>query len=58
MHYCWGQRVAKKEHCKFDSGWFEPFQVQDYYPNEMKVVVPVCLNSRWCSSESVRVVSY
>ena len=32
-------------------------QVQDWYPNEKMVVVPVCLN-RCCSPGCVRIVSY
>ena len=41
----------------------ECFQVQDWYPNEKMVVVPVCLNVRCfdvkcCSSECTGVVSY
>ena len=33
-------------------------QVQDWYPNEKMVVVPVCLNGRCCSSGCVGIVLY
>ena len=33
-------------------------QVQDWYPNEKMVVVPVCLNGRCCSPGCVRIISY
>ena len=33
-------------------------QVQDWYPNEKIVVVPVCLNGRCCFSWSVGIVLY
>ena len=36
----------------------ESGQVQDWYPNEKMVVVPVCLNGRCCSSGCASIVSY
>ena len=42
----------------FPTEWPERFQVQDWYLNEKMVVVTVCLNGRYCSSECVCVLHH
>ena len=45
--------LLQPEHRFCQQNGLERGQVQDLYTNEKMVVVPVCLNDRYCSSECV-----
>ena len=48
--------LLQPEYGFFQQNGSERGQVQDWYPNEKMVVVPVCLNDRCCSSGCVGIV--
>ena len=49
--YCYNEKMI------FLKNRSESFQIQDWYPNQKMVVVPVSLNGRCYSSECVGVIS-
>ena len=50
--------LLQPEHGFCEQNGPERGQVQDWYPNEEMVVVPVCLSNRCCSSGCMGIVSY
>ena len=50
--------LLQPEHGFYQKNGSECGQIQDWYPNEKMVVVPVCLNGRCCSSGCVGIVLY
>ena len=48
--------LLQPEHGFCQQNGLECGQVQDWYPNEKMVVVPVCLNGRCCSSGCMCIV--
>ena len=50
--------LLQPEHEFYQQNRPECSEVQDWYPNEKMVVVPLCLNGRCCSSGCMGIVSY
>ena len=50
--------TATTRTCVFLQQGPESWKVQDWHPNQKMMVVSVCLNGKWCSSECMGIVLY
>ena len=50
--------LLQPEHDFCQQNGAERGQVQDWYPNEKMMVVPICLSNRCCSSGRMGILSY